>query len=240
MQIAIVDDLKSDQEMLADMITDVFAAEGVTIAGVACFISGEELLRGYYPGKFDMVFLDIYMGSMTGVETAQNIREKDGKVKIVFCTTSNEFASESYKLNAAYYLCKPVAKSDIQVMCRRILLSEIEAARHVILPDGQRLLLHNIIYSEYYNHLITIHTKAGKNVQIRMTQSGFAALFHDYPFIYPCCKGVLVNFHEVEKIEGDMIVMSDKTEIPISRRRLKEVNEAYADFLFTQLQNEMK
>ena len=48
-----------------------------------------------------------------------------------------------------------------------------------------------------------------------------------------------MNFNEVEKIEGDMIVMSNQITVQISRRRVKEVNEAYAEYLFAQLQKQM-
>ena len=239
MHIAIVDDLEKDRNKLATMLTDVFEESGVSIEKLVCFSNGEELLANYYSGKFELIFLDIFLGNLTGVEIARNIRKTDQKVKLVFCTVSNEFASESYKLNMDYYLSKPCSREDIRAMCKRIRVSELEAARYVILPDGQKLLIHNIVYSEYYNHLITIYTKVGENIQIRMSQGELASLLCDYSYIFPCCKGILVNFNEVEKIEGDMIVMSNQIKVQISRRRVKEVNEAYAEYLFAQLQKQM-
>ena len=58
-------------------------------------------------GAYDLVVLDIFMGKMTGIEVAEKLRETDKSVHIAFGTSSNEFASESYDLNACYYLCKP-------------------------------------------------------------------------------------------------------------------------------------
>lgn len=48
------------------------------------------------------------MDKLTGVDVARKIRERDSNVKIVFSTTSNEFASESYEVNACYYLRKSI------------------------------------------------------------------------------------------------------------------------------------
>lgn len=53
--------------------------------------------------------VDIYMGKLTGIDLARKIRSRDEEVRIVFCSSSNEFAAESYELNASYYIRKPVS-----------------------------------------------------------------------------------------------------------------------------------
>lgn len=74
------------------------------------------------------------MDKLTGVDVARKIRERDSNVKIVFSTTSNEFASESYEVNACYYLRKPFGRDKVKVMLDRLNLTEIEKMRTVKLP----------------------------------------------------------------------------------------------------------
>lgn len=239
MKIAIVDDSNTDRENLSKMIAEVLSDIGVPIEEIGFYMSGEELCKSYCPGTYDLVFLDIYMGEMTGVETAGRIREADQEVKLIFCTVSNEFASESYELNVDYYLHKPFSKGDIQGMCRRIHLSDVEKGRYIMLPDGQKLLLCNFIFSEYYNHVITICTKIGEDIKTRMSQADFMKLLCAYPQFVSCTKGMIVNLSEVEEMKGNTLKMSNQVSVQISRRKVKEVNEAYADYLFTRLRNKM-
>ena len=71
------------------------------------FSSGLSFLDHWEAGRYDIVVLDIFMGGITGVDVAKQIRLTDPNVKLVFCSHSNEFAAESYQVNAQYYLVKP-------------------------------------------------------------------------------------------------------------------------------------
>lgn len=199
------------------------------------FPSGEAFLKTWQEGAYDLVILDMFMEQILGIEVARTIRETDSEIRLVFCTTSNEFASESYEVGANYYLHKPISETSIQRMLKMIRLSEYEAKRFIRLPDGQRLVLHSVISSEYYNHAIIIHCKNGVNMQTRMSQKDWEALLSEYDYFYSCSKGILVNFHHIEKQDGGTFLMSDGTMVPISRRKTKEALEAFATFRFQQM-----
>ena len=96
MKIAIVDD---DLKMFERMQAYLKEALGGS-AELAYFSSGEAFLQAWQPRAYDLVILDIFMAHLTGVEVAKEIRKTDADVKLVFSTTSNEFASESYEVNA--------------------------------------------------------------------------------------------------------------------------------------------
>ena len=97
LRIAIVDDDAQMRTRLRDCLNDLLGNS----AGIAVFPSGEDFLAGWEAGRFDVILLDIFMESLTGMDVARKIRETDGQVKLVFCTTSNEFASESYTICAS-------------------------------------------------------------------------------------------------------------------------------------------
>lgn len=239
MRIAIVDDLPQEAQKLRQILTQEFHNTHTDIHRLEVFPSAEALFAVWQPDTFDLILLDIFMGGMTGVEAAHKIRETDDTVRLVFCTTSNEFASESYSVGASYYLHKPYDTADIRRMITRVRPRDYELTRYVLLPDGQKLILRDIIYSEYINHVITIHRKKGQSTQTRMSQGALEELLAEDSYLISCSKGLLVNLHEVTALENDMFTMSDGTRLPISRRKSKEVQKTYHDFLFRKMRKEM-
>ncbi len=230
MKIAIVDDRSEEIQCLRNILDDELPQ-----AEVATFTTGKDFLDTWETGLYDLILLDIYMGELTGVDVARIIRKTDMDARIVFCTTSNEFASESYEVGANYYLQKPVSQNSFQKMLQMIRLGEYEINRFITLPDGQRIVLRNITYTEYYNHSIIIHSKKRADLQTRMSQTEWIALLSEHSFLYSCSKGIVVNFHEVERQEDGMFVLKNGSAVPISRRKTKETSEAFAHFRFEQM-----
>lgn len=231
MKIAIVDDDIQIYERLQTYLEELlgFSAE------FCYFPSGEAFLAAWEPERFELIILDIFMGKLTGMDVAKEIRKRDGDVRIVFATTSNEFASESYDVNACYYLHKPFGKERVKAMLDRMDLAKLEKMRAVQLPDGSSVVLRNILYADCAAHCITLHCKQHQNIILRMNFSEIEALLCAYPYFFSPSKGIIVNFFEVAVQQSDTFQMSDGTPIPISRRKAKEVLNAYSSFLFEQL-----
>ena len=206
-----------------------------TSAKLTYFPSGENFLQSWQPGSFDLIVLDIFMGEITGMDVARKIRETDNEVRLVFATTSNEFASESYEVNACYYLRKPFGRDQVKAMLDRLNLAQIEKMRTVKLPGGASVVLRDIIYADHDSHCTTLHCKCDKNISVRANFSQIDALLCAYPYFFSPSKGLIVNFHEVAAQSSDTFIMNDGSRIPISRRKAKEVIDAYSSFLFEQL-----
>ena len=202
------------------------------------FSSGEDFLSAWKKGSYDLVILDIFMGGMTGVDVAREIRKTDKNVRIVFGTTSNEFASESYEVDACYYLLKPFMRDKIKAMLDRLDIAEMEKSRTVTLPDGTVSVLRDIIYADFASHKVTLHCRDGKNVTVRAPYSEIEPLLCAYPYFFSPYKGIVVNFHEVLSHTADAFSMSDETIIPISRRKSKEALEAYSSFRFDSMRRD--
>ena len=230
MRIALVDDTPEELKILSDILDRELPA-----ANIDTFVNGESFLATWTDHSYDLILLDIYMDELLGVDVARKVRETDEDVRIVFCTTSNEFASESYEVGANYYLQKPVSITSFQRMLKMIRLDNYELNRFITLPDGKRIVLRNITYTEYYNHSIIIHSKNNEDVQTRMSQTDWESLLTDVPFLYSCSKGIVVNFHEVEKTEDGMFVLTNKATVPISRRKSKDALASYAKFRFDKM-----
>ena len=233
MKIALVDDRPEEIDRLLNIVE-----KALPHAKTFSFSSGEAFLGTWKRGEFDLILLDIFMDGQLGIEVARKVRMEDEDVRLVFCTTSNDFACESYEVGANYYLHKPISYTSFAKMLEIINLSQYEMKRFIRLPDGQRIVLRNVIYSEYHNHLITIHCKQGIVLQTRMSQTDWENTLLEYSYFYSCSKGIVVNFYEIEQQESGMFLMSDGTWLPISRRKTKDALEAFAHFRFEKMRRE--
>lgn len=231
MKIAVVED---DIEIFMHIKKNLAELLGA-VAELHYFASGEDFLAKWKPGDFDLIILDIFMDKLTGMEVAREIRKADRKVKIAFSTSSNEYASESYEVNACYYLHKPFGIEQLKYMLDRLDLSEVEQQRTVRLPDGTSVILRNIIYVDCAAHCITLHCKSNRNVVVRTKFSEIENTLCAYRYFFTPTKGVIVNFYEVTSQGKDTFTMSGGEIIPISRRKAKETQDAYSSFLFEKL-----
>ncbi len=240
MKIALVDDelvqLQHVGQLLNDELKNMLRG---TSHQIDAYRNGQVFLEHWQPGKYDVVILDIFMGGITGVDVAKEIRRTDQDVKLVFCSRSNEFAAESYQVNAQYYLVKPATPGSITNMLKRLNLDMIQLQQTVTLPDGHSLILRKILYTEYYNHVVTIHLKNAEPYRLRTNHTTLEELLTPYGYIQSPSKGYLVNFYEVTSVTEDGFTMSDGTVVPISRRRSKEVCGAYTKFQFQKMRSEV-
>lgn len=230
MRIAVIDDRKTDRDMLSELLGELLRVRGYSV-GIDCFPDGETFLKKFSGGEYDIIFLDIYMKELTGIQTAQEIRKLDARVHLVFCTTSNEFASESYAVRADDYILKPYESSMLERVLDRLSLEELEEQRMLFLPDGRGVRISKILYTALDGHYVNLYMQDGSVVKVRMTQEAFARLLQPYPEFACCNRGMLVNFRRVAGLEKDDFLMENGSKIPISRRRVAEIKKQYVSFL---------
>lgn len=97
LRIAITDDLNSEREKLSSAIIAPFSKVGLNVGNIDEYTSGEELLRQFSAGRYDLIFLDIYMGGMSGVETAKRIRTLDKNVMLVFAPQATSLQAKAMR-----------------------------------------------------------------------------------------------------------------------------------------------
>lgn len=234
MKIALLDDDKKQLNIIYKYIAERLGSAHT----ISTFTDEEKFLSEWKAGDFDLILIDIFMDKLLGIDVARKIRQTDDNVKLVFCTSSNEFAQESYDVKASYYLRKPITKSKIEAMLKRVDFDELELLQSLRLPDGQNIILRNITYAEYDKYKIVIHNKKGDDITSRILFSEAEAALCDFTYFCTCSKGIIVNFYHVRQQNKDTFLMDDNSKVPISRRRQKEVADAYASFRFDQLRKE--
>ena len=238
MRIALVDDDKTQIELLKTCIGKELRSLGDRGYKISEFESGESFIATFKEGLYDLVVLDIYMGKLTGMDVAYQIRRIDENVIIAFCTSSNEFASESYEVNAKHYLRKPITEESVSKMFRRLNLDLIEKNRVINLPDGKSVMLRKILYTEYSNHSVCIHISGEECHRIRISQGSLEELLTAHGHFCSPYKGTVVNFYAVESLTEDNVKLTDGTVLPLTRRRQKEFKDAYTKFRFNRMRKE--
>ena len=210
MNIAIIDDLKTDSDRLVVLINTYMEQHRLQCRTMDLFSSGEAFLDTFTSGKYHLIFLDIYMDGITGMETAKRIRQTDHDCRIIFITTSPEFAVESYDVSASFYLLKPIEKNGVFAALDRCGLQDAERTRAVEVAThfGKTVLpVHDISYTEYVRRQVLIHLKNGQDMEVSMSQKDFSALLLQYPWFCDCIKGILVNFEDVDKLLEDRFLL---------------------------------
>lgn len=238
MRIAIVDDLLADRTYLCRNVCSWAKEHHIPITPApALFESGESFLKCFQNDCYDIIFMDIFMDKINGMDTARRIRECDSSCRLIFTTTSAEYAVESYDVESSYYLVKPYSYEKLSLALERCCSAFGEKGHFIFVPGKthtRKLFLHPITWTEYINRQILVHFQDGTELTVAMTQGAFSDELLKYPFFCDCMKGILVNFEAVDKLLPDHFLLKDGNCIPISRLKYRDVREKFLDYSYAQ------
>ena len=235
MRIALIDDDSTQISLLSEMILTELSSIGCPEYKIDAYPSGESFLGREQAEIYDVIILDIFMDGLTGIALARKIRQSDDPVHLIFCSASNEFASESYEVNADYYLRKPLTQENVSAMFRRLNLKRMELSQTMVLPNGYSVRLRQILYTNYFNHVVTFYFKTEDSYSLRISQAELEDLLLPYGYFFSPIKGMIINLHEVVKLTKDSFLMSNGKMIHITRRKYKEARETYNRFCLKKL-----
>lgn len=233
MRIAIVDDIVSEQERLRAEL-DVQLARLSLDAIVLGFDSGADFLAAVREERFDLVFLDIYMGSENGIDTAEALRRFDADCLLVFTTTSPDHALDGFRVRAFHYLVKPYTAADLSALFDEIAKRFPVQDRYIEVSatgGAIRIRFQEILYAEHYQHQIHIYRTDGRKTVTRRTFREFSASLSDGRF-FRCSRGVIVNLEHAEDFDGADFILKNGKRVPVSRDLAKSARLAFGDFLF--------
>lgn len=228
--IGICDDEQTFAEELEEMI-EQYARETDIELRVTLFQNGRELTDSDTI-QLDLIFLDIRMDVMNGLEAAKRIRAKDGKVSIIFLTSLTRYALVGYEYQAVNYIIKPITYARLKRELDRWLESYRREDKKYILvvnEDGRhRVDLSSLHYLETYNRNVKLHTDDGEIISYKKMKELEEEL-EDARFIR-CHSGYLVNPFFVKRVGKLEITLTDGEVIPISQPKRKAVMEKLADY----------
>jgi len=228
-RIAIVE----DDEKVAGQLMEYchqFALEAQTEIKPVWYPDGLVLLDAYFPQ--DIIFLDIEMPYLDGLEVAKKIRQKDTKVIIIFVTNMAQFAIKGYEVNALDFVVKPVNYHNFSFRLKKAFaLAEREKMTDVLIRQGREIRKVNIadiLYIENLRHRVRYVTRQGEmeeyislaKVEEKLKGKGFEK----------CNSCYLVNLAFVQEIKTASIVIEGVT-LDMSRSKKKEFISKLTVFL---------
>ncbi|MBR4341766.1 MAG: response regulator transcription factor [Lachnospiraceae bacterium] len=237
MNIAVVDDVKTDRDELVTLIKRYASLNQIRIS-ISEFDSAEDFLESFRSYSFGFVFMDIYMKEMNGAEAAKIIREKDPDVIIIFLTTSDEHMPDAFKVHAFDYIGKPAEKNRIFKLLDECTHSESARFDEPVLSfNANRTQLAlpyssiKIVKTANANYLDIVDRK-NISYQTRMTFSAVAdELSNDNRFLQ-IIRGVLVNMdYIIDIFDGKCLLEGDES-VPVNVKKSKELSDIWLNYKF--------
>lgn len=230
MRIAVVEDEQDERKHICSCITEYFRGKDMR-ADVCPFEDGDEIVEEARD-PFDVIFMDIDMEGMDGLEAARRIRAYDSAVMIVFITNMAGYAIEGYSVQALDFLVKPVSALRMGEELDKILdLIKRQNPPKIMIKSGGRLCqmdAGDIFYIEMYGRKIRIHRRQGM-LELNSTLRYFEERLPGDSF-FRCHHAFLVNMAYVSSIgKNDVEVEGER--LPVSRQRKKEFIQAFARYL---------
>jgi DNA-binding LytR/AlgR family response regulator len=205
---------------------------------VTSYANGSELLDEIYAAdrSIDLLFLDMEMPALSGIETARELLNTSPHTQIVIITKHKDFALKSFEIRPSNYLVKPVDIKQLQTEIDRArLIAEMEVGEtlRITAKDSVAFIPHkDILYVECFRYTLHIHTPTAihkynhklSSINETLADKGFCRIH----------KSILVNLRHVENIDkpsrSASAVMSNGKTLPISEHRITEVLGEYSRY----------
>lgn len=201
------------------------------------FTNGDELLSSVTLQNeyIDLIFLDIIMPLLNGIETAKELRNNNQIVPIIFLTTSKEFAVDSYEVKAFHYLIKPIMEEKLFTVLDDFLIT-FEKPHEIFIAQTSfgfcKINVSNIDYLEAQNKHVNVYLSNGTIVEIRELFSKCETFFSLEKGFFKCHRSYIVNLKCIEQFTKTQIHTNNKAFIPISRNSYVTFKEAYFKHMF--------
>lgn len=237
-RIAVCDDLIEDRQNIIQMLSE-YTDQNNLYVKIEEFASGEAFLSSD-TSVYSLVFMDIFMDGINGMETAKELIARNSRVQIVFESTSTEFAAEAFDIEALHYIVKPVGKEKLFNILDRF-FDSVYSLRTVNVKVGrleESIYISDILYVEADGKRAKVHTKKGV-MDVSMSVADLEAVLPANEFCRPI-RWALVSMREIAAMPTDVLKLSDKTEIPISRLKRKEIQDTFANYSWRSTRRRMR
>ncbi len=234
--LAICDDEKYFREQVEELVTRYINNQELNSkVQIDLFSSGKELCEKKSElKKYDIIFLDISMGELNGLETAYKIREHRSDSCIVFVTSFVNYALEGYKVDAFRYIMKDSIETSMEE-CLDAVFKKLESQIHTVnfkfLEGKKNVLIDTIVYIESQKHKLIFYIldKEIKTYSIYTKLDEMEVQLKEYQFLR-IHKSYLVNMNYITRVGNYKVTLTLGQEFTVPKSRYQTVKEEYALF----------
>ena len=239
-RIAFCDDDAALLHQMQDFLEQYRTLRGVQLE-LATYTKPVELLADIEAGvRFDVLFLDVLMPGINGINTAREIRRYDTAVQIIFVTSSSEFAVQSYTVGAYFYQLKPIwNESFFRLMDSVISECAKEQENSLILccKSGiTRIDLNKLEYCEVIGRTLTFHLENGQVLECIGSLDELSSQLTPYHNFMRPHRSFLINMEYIQSISSRAITMTSPAQIPIPHGKCSDIKNVYLEYVFNRKQ----
>ena len=200
-----------------------------------CFLNGQELLQAVSKGcVYQLLFVDIEMPGLNGIEVCRRIRAVNEDCLIIFISNKENWVFETFEVQPFRFIRKSHFGQELPALADSI-HQALEQKKGVTLTLEEEhssavysLNINEILYIEVLGKYCEIHT-TGQTVSLRYQLARLAEELIPHGFLQPH-RSYLVNCRYIFNIERSQLVLDDGTKIPLSRGRAEDVRRAFMEF----------
>lgn len=222
-----------DDDPLALTVISTFCGHLKSIDLKQTFTETGDALKYLHSNPVDMIFLDINMPSISGIEFYKKVPKN---IMVIFTTAHTEYAVEGFNLSAIDYLLKPFSFDRFCAAVEKA--NEYYNYTHQKEPSQQylflrvdysmvKLQLSDIKYIEGLDNYIKIHQENGKSLLVRMSMKGIAEKLPANEFIR-VHRSFIVPLRKVNSLRNKIIHIG-KTEIPVGTNYVDDVTKLFKE-----------
>lgn len=233
MRIAICDDEINTANALSQIVKAFMHKEQISNS-VQIYTDGQRLVDNITNDNYDIIFLDIGMSGIDGLETAQKIRQLDKLTTIIYVTSFDEHRGSAFAVHAFGYIVKPFSEFEIEkIFCEAVEYRSEKHKPQMIYIDtftGRHTFdISSIYYIEYNRRVVKIISTDGV-YEIYMALKKVADIVSSYDFASPH-QCFLVNLYHVQNIIKDEIIMINDDHIPLSQKKAADFKKVHNKFI---------
>ena len=229
-RIAICDDEKHMSDHIRAMASDFFRKKNREIQ-LRTFLSGEELLN--YDGQIDILFLDIQMNGVDGLETARKLRAGKFRGFLIFITVLKEMVFQSFEVQAYDYLVKPVDEKQFGKTMERLYASMQNASEDSLLVqqgyEGRIVPKDEIVFCEVIDRKIYLNLASGEIIDYYERIENLETKLDGH--FFRCHRSYLINLKHLKGYKNGTACMDSSKEVPVSRLRSREFSGVVLQYM---------
>ena len=234
MKIAICDDDVEFLDVTGSLIEKWAKEKGLSLT-LHRFQNGDSLVRALQKECVDLLFLDIVMPLLNGIEIAKELRNNNYTIPIIFLTSSREFAVDSYEVKALNYLLKPVSEERLFGVLEDFLKVFEKPIQNFIAQTQSgfcKINMAEVNYLEAQNKQVNVYLTNGTCIKIRELFSKCEEIFSQEKGFLKCHRSYIVNLNQVAEFTKTQIATNNNAVIPVSRNRYGVFKEVYLQRMF--------
>jgi DNA-binding LytR/AlgR family response regulator len=238
LKIAICDDNIADLSNIVSIIEDYQALQrDKNKIKYTAFQNATDLIAAMESGQeYNLVLLDILMPFMTGMGAAKEIRQFNQAVKIIFMTSSPEFAVESYSVDAYYYALKPVWKKKLFILLDKVISeTEIQLGTSFLIKSKTgltRIYINRLEFAEVVGRTILYHLTDGSIIEAIGSFRELEKELLSNPCFIKTHRSYIINMEHIDTISQKEIKMQSQDLVPMAKANCNTVKSTYIAFAF--------